>query len=389
VYRFAVDNGSRLAVRERRSLPREIPAAAVAAFNGGAALGTADGGVWLMNQGDPPLRMTVKNQRKITEAAVSGSELAFITDDGYQGFLPLDYFRLAFSDQIELEQNGAYTRVVPFPGEDEKTGGFLFWQGEYTLPAPLIRPGAGGGSAFVLGDLPLRFPLRAAAAFGGKSLFLDSAGNVSVAAVNPATKTGTLSFSFSSIGSMDAAFVDGDNIILGRSAVSGNSPFLLINLTTGETVPLAYPSSAGVRVYRGASGAVYGAAVDQEEGALRTSIIRLNTKAPSQSARLVEYQGEDVLFTIAEASGVLASTLGAGGAAFFSARGMRDFERSPGLPVRLFDGGIFFVAVDGDGNICWHDPRSGKLLALFRLYENEWILQQNQGEALWGAVTTP
>jgi hypothetical protein len=188
---------------------------------------------------------------------------------------------------------------------------------------------------------------------------------------------------------MDAAFVDGGNIILGRSAVSGNSSFLLINIVTGETVPLAYPSSAGVRVYRGASGTVYGAAVDREKGALRTSIIRLDAKNSSQPARLVEYQGEDTLFTLAESSGVLASTLGAGSAALFSPQGMRNFERSPGLPVRLVDGGPFFIAVDGDGNICWYDPPSGKLLALFRLYETEWILQQNQDESLWGMVQTP
>jgi hypothetical protein len=387
VYRFALDSG-RLTVRERRSLPREIAAVTAAAFNNGAALGTADGGVWLMDQGGAPRNMAVKNQRKIVEAAASGSSLAFITEDGFQGFLPLDYFRLAFSDLIRLEQNGGYNRIAPFPGEGER-GGFLFWQGEHTGLYPLFRAAGEGGSAFVLRDLPFRLPLRAAAAFGGKALFLDSAGNISVAALDTEAKTGTFAFSFSSIGSMDAAFIDGDNIILGRSAVSGNSPFLLINLTTGETVPLAYPSSAGVRVYRGASGAVYGAAVDQEGGALRTVIIRLDTKNPSRSARLVEYQGEDTLFSVAETAGTLATTLGADGAAVFSSRGMRDFERGPGLPVRLFEGDAFFVTVDGDGNICWYDPRTGQLLALFRLYENEWILQQGRGGSLRGVVQKP
>jgi hypothetical protein len=388
VYRFAVDNAGRLLVRERRVLPGEIPAAAVAAFSGGIALGTADGGLWLMDQRGPPRQMTVKNQRKIVEAAVSGPVIAFITEDGFRGFLPRDYFRLAVSDPVNLEQNGAYTRIVPFPGEDG-TEGFLFWQDEHTRLPPMIRPAGNGGSAFALQSFPFRFPLRAAAAFGGKILFLDSAGNISVVTVNLAAQTGTLSFSFSSIGSMDAAFVDGENIILGRSAVSGNSSFLLINIVTGETVPLAYPSSAGVRVYRGASGTVYGAAVDQEEGALRTSIIRLDAKNLSLPARLVEYQGEDTLFTLAESSGTPASTLGSDSAALFSSQGMRNFERSPGLPVRLVDGGPFFIAVDGDGNICWYDPPSGKLLAFFRLYETEWILQQYQGGSLWGTVQTP
>jgi hypothetical protein len=388
VYRFAVDNAGRLAVREHRSLSREI--SAVAAFSDGIALGAADGGLWVTDR-EAPRQMTVKNQRKIVEAAVSGPALAFITEDGFQGFLPRDYFRLAFSDPVDLEQNGGYTRVVPFPGGEGETGGFLFWQDENTRLYPLIRsarPAERGASVFALQALPFRFPLRAAAAFGGKSLFLDSAGNISVITVNAEAKTGTLAFSFSSIGSMDAAFADGDNIILGRSAVSGNSPFLLINLATGETVPLAYPSSAGVRVYRGTSGTVYGAAVDQEEGPLRTSIIRLDTKNPSQSVRLVEYQGEDTFFSMAESSGALASTLGTDNAALFSSRGMRNFERSPGLPLRLVDGDPFFITVDGEGSICWYD-RAGKLLALFRLYETEWMLQRNQGESLRGPVQTP
>jgi hypothetical protein len=212
---------------------------------------------------------------------------------------------------------------------------------------------------------------------------------MSVISVNTAAQTDSLVFSFSSIGSLDAAFVNQDNVILGRSGVSGNSPFLMINVATGETVPLPYPSSAGARVYRGASGTLYAAAVDEEEGRPRTSIIRLDTAYPAESVRLVEYQGEDILFSLAESSRVLASTLGDGGATLFSSGGMKNFERSPGLPVKIVDGENFFIVIDGDGNICWHDPRTGELLALLRLYANEWILQQNQGDTLWGTVTQP
>jgi hypothetical protein len=380
---FSLDASRKAVIRERLSLPQRVSAAA--AFNNGFALGTAGGEVWVSSKREPPRAMTEKKQVRVLEAAVSGSVLAFIAEGDLQGFLPLDYFRLAGTD-LHLGQNQGYTRITPFPGEGEEKDAFLFWQTDNTRLYPALRPADPGGSPLILQDLPLRFPLRAAAVFGKKSLFLDSAGNISVMEINVPAKTSALHFSFSSIGSMDAAFADGENIILGRSALSGNSPFLLINLITGETVPLAFPSSAGARVYRGLSGAVYGAAVDPGPGAPRTSIVKLDIKNPSQAIPLVEYQGEDTLFSLAESSGTLASTLGAGGAALFSPRGMLNFERSPGLPLKLVEGGSFFVVIDGDGNICWHDPLSGNLLAIFRLYLNEWILQQSHGEILYGRV---
>jgi hypothetical protein len=389
LYRFAVNDSRRLVRKSRHLLPPELTAGTAAVLTGeGLALGSASGGLWLENQGGAA-RLTVKNQDPVIEAAVSGSRLAFITEGNLLGFLPLDYFRLENGEVLPLESCGGYTRILPFADSTGAGDQFLFWQTDTTRLPPLIRSAEGAASAFTLQGLPFRFPLRAAAAFGEKLLFLDSAGNVPVVSANTAAKTSRLDFSFSSVGSLDADFINGDHIILGRSGISGNSSFLKINLRTGETVPLLYPSSAGVRVYRGASGAVYAATVDEEEGSFRTSIVRLDTENPAQSIRLVEYQGEDTLFSLAEVSRNLASTLGEEGAALFSPQGMVNFERSPGLPLRLAGGGRFFIVIDGDGNICWHDPVSGKLLALFRLYDQEWILQQNRGGALWGTVTRP
>ncbi|MDR1239520.1 MAG: WD40 repeat domain-containing protein [Treponema sp.] len=388
LYRFALDGSRRLDLKSRRSLPGEL-STLFAAGPEGLALGSTGGGLWLADQDGEPRQMTVKNQELIVEAAASGSRLAFITEGGLAGFIPLDYFRIDSGETLKLEQGGGYTRLLAFPGAGGDGAQFLFWQpGAARLP-PLIRAAEAGASPFILRSLPSRFPIRAAAAWGDKILFLDSAGTISVVSVNPSAKTDRLEFSFSSIGSLDADFINGEHVILGRSGVSGNSSFLMINIRTGETVPLPYPSSAGARVYRGASGALYAAAVDEVDGNPRTSIIRLDPANPAASIRLVEYQSEDIMFSLAETSRNLASTLGEGGAALFSRQGMLNFERSPGLPLLLIDGARFFIALDGDGNICWHDPESGKLLALFRLYQNEWILQEDGGEPRWGPVAAP
>jgi hypothetical protein len=224
------------------------------------------------------------------------------------------------------------------------------------------------------------------AALGDEALFLDSAGTVTVMNL----KTGEAVFTFSSVGSLDAAFLDRGNLIVGRSAVSGNSPFLMVNTATGETVPLAYSSAIGARVYRGRGGMVYGAVIDQGlEGAV-TALIRIDTVNAALSERLVEYQGEDTLVDLAESGGVLASTVGGDGATLYKSPGVYSFERGPGLPLRLIDGDFCFVVLDGEGNIAWHDPDTGKLLALFRIYGDRWIMETRgplrEGPVIRGAT---
>ncbi|MDR2477214.1 MAG: WD40 repeat domain-containing protein [Treponema sp.] len=382
VYRFTVDRNGRLAMSGRISLSAaNVPGftlgsgyfGAIAA-NGGIALGTRNGNLMLAGKGGQIRGMTVNNQIRIVETAVSGSTIAFLAENNTLGFIPLDFNRFGPSTIISLEQNTAYSRVCGFDEEQSGAGQFVFWQGENTLTPPALRSPDARRQPLVLGDINFRFPVRSAASAGGKILFLDSAGNLSV--ISPLDAQ-SRPFMFFSVGLMDAGFIDRDNLILGRSAVSGNSPFLMINIKTGETVPLAYPSRAGVMVYRGASGSIYAAAVDvdKEGSGLTTSIVQLNTVSPAQSVRLVEFQGEDTQFSLAESQGNFAATIGGEGAAIYSAGGIKKFERTAGLPGRLIDGGRFFISLDVEGNIAWHESDTGKLLAIFRLYQRQWRLQ--------------
>jgi hypothetical protein len=324
--------------------------------------------------------MAVRNQRRISEAAVSPSNLAFLDAENSLALIPRDYTRFKNNDTLRLERKEGYTRIASDSG---KGGGepeqFLLWQGENTRIFPALRS---AGGVFILDKLPLRFPIISAALLGEKALFLDFVGNITVLSV----KTGDILFSFSSISSLDAAFLDEENIIVGRSAIAGNTPFLALNIRTGETLPIAYPSAVGAKVYHGPGGTIYGAVIDQEPGNPKTAIVRINLSNPSLSTRLIEYQGEDSLFSIAESEGVLASTLGGDGATFYGLRGMGSFERAPGLPIRLIGGGGFFITLDDDGNITWYDPQSGKLLALFRLYDDEWTLEKPGEPLLRGPV---
>jgi WD40 repeat protein len=336
------------------------------------ALGTAKGTVLLQESGGVLRPMEAKKQESIIEIAVGRNLIAFFTGDGRLAYIPLDFSRLRDGSALKLEKAGTYTRLAPAPRDEGDR--FILWGDS----------GAGLSTGLVFDRLPRRSSIRSVSALGDRGLFLDSAGNISVFSLD----TGEPVFSFSSIGSMDAAFLNEQEIVLGRSVLSGNSPFLMMDTVTGETLPLPYPAAAGALLYRGGSGAVYAATVDEKEGGRRTSIIRLDISDSLRSPRLVEYRGEDTVFSIAEAGGNLASTLGDGEAAAYTRQGMVPFERGEGIPRILAGRDPCFIVLDTDGNISWHDPENGKMLAFFRLYETGWILRSLESGLIQGNVVS-
>jgi WD40 repeat protein len=387
VYRFGIDRSGRLNSRNRIGLP-PLSAGASAFFAGEAiVIGTNNGEVLLLDGNGRIRPLDVKPQMRITETAVSGGVLAFLTENNGIGFIPLDYYRINGGEALTLEKNSGFSRISPFRDGKDGEEKFLFWQTGNTLTAPEIRSAGGISRSLVLKEPLFRFPLRSVETNSGKILFLDTSGALSLVTIGD-DSAASLLFSFSSIGSMDADFANDNNVILGRSAVLGSSPFLIVNTVTGETVPIPYPSQAGVMVFRGASGGVYGAVVDQNSEGVKTSILRLNISNPSRPEPLVEYQGEDTRFSLAEASGLPASSLGGEGASIYTPTGILKFDRTPGLPLKIESAGDCFIVLDEEGNICWHESGTGKALAIFRIYPNEWMLQR-EDRALWGGVEMP
>jgi WD40 repeat protein len=388
-YRFSIDGGGQIRILERWGLSPDPGAdssvTADAVWKDGAALGYSGGGIRLV-EGRTMRAMKTGDRERIFDAAVSGPVLAFLAGDVI-GFIPLDYSLLGDGEPLLFEERGPYHRLTGIPLE--QGGTFLLWQDSNTRTWPLVRTSARGDGGFILRDFSLRFPLRTAAVAGDRVLFLDARGNVSVLRLNRESAGGETVFTYSSAGAMDAAFLEDDTVILGRSAVSGNTPFLMINTVTGETVPLPHGSDAGGKVYRGASGTLYGASVQNGGDSVKTTLLRIDPSRPGTMEPLVEFQGEDIFFTMAESGGLPASTIGGEGASIIGSHGLVPFERTPGFPIRLIDGGSRFVALDAEGNISWHDPRAGKTLALFSLYRDQWTLETKDGFIRGTAVFRP
>jgi len=155
---------------------------------------------------------------------------------------------------------------------------------------------------------------------------------------------------------------------------------LIAETTGGNQV---YPGVPDARVYRGESGAVYVAVINQADGNVTTSIVVLDLSNLAESETIVEYDGEDPFIVIAESGGNLATTLGTGMAVLYPNRRTPSgqaaeavFFEGGAFPVKLIDGGRFFVALDGEGTVSWHDNMTGKSLAVFRLYRDFWTLEK-------------
>jgi len=387
IYRYAIDRAGQLVTPGNFSLsaPGDNNRFTVIAANTGVtnaiALGTAAGSLVLAGMNGKLSNLAVREKINITEAEVSGQVIAFLAGNRTMGFLPLQYNQLTPGRAIRIEQNQeSYNRITAYAEAQNPDGQFVLWQDSNIRTRPVIWRSSPRSERQPLGEINHRSPIRSVDSMGGKILFLDSTGNITVHSVLDAEKSRP--FSFLSVGLMDAAFVDSSRIIIGRSAVSGNTPFMMINTNTGETVPLPYSSRVGAALHRGASGSIYATAISSET---RTSILHLNLANIADSTAIVDYPGEDTQFSLAESpggtAGSLAATIGVGsamgdlGAAIYTSGDIQRLERTSGLPLKLIDGGSFLISLDRDGSICWHDSHDGKLLAIFRLNAAGWTLQ--------------
>jgi hypothetical protein len=403
IHRFRMNSGDRLEGRDYFPLPGDMGVHALLPVPARIrnaptrlVLGTEGGELFTA---DPRLPLSAAKklrtgaQTRIPEIAAGTESIAFLTGDKRLGYLPLDFFELKNGDTLSLEPSGAHTRISPAglsPSPPEEEGGgpdrFLFWQDGSPLPAPELRSRERSSALPGLGAGP-RFPLRSVSTLEDRGLFLDTGGNLTVLSLEGGERIYAESF----IGATDAAFIDRNSVVLGRSApysLGITTPFLKVDIQPGETVPIPYPASVGIQVYRGASGGVYGVTVESGEGGLRTSIIRLETQG-EPSSRLLHYEGEDTRFSLSEADGFLASTIGGDGAGIYAPWGLIPVERGPGLPRLMSDGDLYFVILDAEGCVSWHDPRTGKILAVFRLYEDHWTLASARAAPIRGPVYAP
>jgi hypothetical protein len=348
-----------------------------------------------------------QNQKGIFDAACVNGVMAFIDEDGRGAFIPADFNELAERDSIDLFNANSANRIAA----DNKNA-FLFWrygadgsEGSFTGTEhsfPFVRRLIKEGpqyewEEYVIDNSDMRNSLRGAALSGDKVLFLDVLGEMKVFSIENRRRV----FSYASALSLDAVFVDGRNILIAYNAdiLSGAAPFLLVDDVSGETLPVSYPALMAFALYKSPLDNVYGAVLKNTGRRITTEIVRFNAAAPESSSAAFEYDGEDTNFSFIEYSlkniEYLVSGAGGEGAYIiplgdFRGGGSRKLiGRSPAFPRKLLSQNNSFAALDGDASIVWYDGVSGRLLAMLRLYQDEWLLSTSSGKVKRGIFPPP
>jgi len=388
LYRFSADRAGKIVTNQKLSvLPEKEETVSAFAINGTAVFAGESGSLFMAalttDRQIKPTQMTHNFQERITEIALNSASIAFLTENGGLCFLPQDYKLIRDNNKFLLEKTGGFskiTAIAPFSNLRNAPDPYILWQSANTRIMPKIVY-----SDFKTDELSLKFminrhTLRSISSRNNNILVLDSSGQLSI--YNLKNTPVKASFTFSSVGAIDAVIVNDNYLLLCRSVINGSSPFLFVNYSTGETIPVPLPAQAGILTYTGNSGKIYAASVLRNTDSAKTVISALTVNKPVNE-KLFEYPGEAVNLTIAESGGKTAIAAGGDGAKIYADKAI-NFERTAGLPLKLLGGKDFFLSLDSEGNISWHNT-NGKLLAVFRIYKDRWVLEKGT-ETLGGAV---
>ncbi|MDR1362556.1 MAG: WD40 repeat domain-containing protein [Spirochaetaceae bacterium] len=417
---FIVENG--IVRRDEILINTAAQVSAAAPFDSSRFLiGLSDGGLALVAGGGLEFFL-FKNQRRIFDAASTGAAstnaapvdgvMAFTDEDGRGAFIPADFNELMKRDSIVLFDTNSANRI------STDGGAFLFWRrggadsvadfAERGDSFPFVKTVVKENTPdsppdeyerYEFNDTDMGNSLRGAAINGGKVLFLDSLGDTAIFSTGWSAGWRRKIFSYTSNLSLDAIFVDDRNILIARNVENGRSaaPFLLVDSISGETLPVAYPAFMAFALYKSSRGNVYSAVLKNDGARVKTEIVRFNAEHPESSTAVFEYDGEYTDFSFIEYSAgnveYLVSAAGGEDACIIPSTGARDdnalklIERTPAFPKRLLSQNNSFAAIDGDGSIAWYDGASGKLLAMLRIYEDEWLLATSGGKTKRGTLT--
>ena len=378
IIHYIIESPGRLRTISRLNIPDNIAPISTGAIitDNATALGTQDGSVIIYGTNNSVHHMEFGTQPSVIAAAAGSDQLAFFTED-FLFIIPLDFRQLASGTAIRALEKGNYNSI------SAGDRGFVLWHSESTDSPPLYISLTHNQQSHIE-QLNMRFPLRAVSLYNNFLLFLNSIGNIYI--IN--NESGEIIYSTTVSGAQDAVFIDERNILIGRSAANRNSSFLIFNIITGETVPLPLQTDLGIKVIRGSSG-FFGAGISRRGASFRTAFFVIDISNPGRSRLVMEFDADNSNLTMAENQGVFLTVTENGNAGLFrlnqassgSNASINNLQRSPGLPVILLNAGAFFISVDSDGNIVWHDPQTGNTLAMLRFYENNWILESIRSTA--------
>lgn len=201
-------------------------------------------------------------------------------------------------------------------------------------------------------------------------------------------------FSFTSSGTLTAAYTNNYGIILGRSNSNIlDSSLIRVNPQTGETVPV---SSADFLVFDLAfdkrTGALFSLGLRHHNGGETTVLSRYTGTDFSNGQLLARYDGEDLQASIAfdEESGKLFTTLGFNRVQVWDGNGLSSLQATGHIPrkVTSWRGRVFALNRDGSVSV-WQASTLRHLFDFYALPDGSWTILTPDGYYLPSSTGNP
>jgi len=382
LFRFNVNRNGQLV--ERQQVPLSFDGGTISAFTStlsnttNMVFATSNRNFYHLGQQNRINAFNFGFQKDITEIAVGKNSIGFLSGNGNFSLLPVDFNSIIPSFEVKFAEHSGYNKITYLSIADEDH--YLLWQTENASLAPLLLSAKNneslekGYEPRSLNILMDRFPIQSVSATDTRLLTLDNRNNISVRSIESIlrpTPPARADFSFSAPGANDAVFINNENFMISRIVIGSSSPFLSVNTRTNETIPYFFPSIGGMIAYSANNGStIYGAAIEHAD---IINTIFLNLSVPVQQRLLYRYPGEATNISIRESQGRLIIVCENDGVVIIQNENIRYFQRTRGLPIKLFNSANGFICLDTEGNISWHD-NNGSVLASFRVFEDKWIL---------------
>ena len=204
---------------------------------------------------------------------------------------------------------------------------------------------------------------------------------------------GTAPFVYSGLGLQDAVMVSSDRMLIAKSADTRSSaPLTLVDVTTGETVPLNFSADIcfSLAPVSGRENLLYAYAATAGNGQDAKStwlvLIKLNAERPSQSEieTVAVYSDEDLSAKLHPLSAdQILATLGKTALSEIQRQDSRQrlFERAYALPEKIAAAGESIVTLNRDGSLTWYTTSGRATGNLALSLSGEWLWDGARAQA--------
>ncbi|MBN2050104.1 MAG: hypothetical protein JW760_06640 [Spirochaetales bacterium] len=331
-------------------------------------IGTAGGDIYTLIPGEKDLEVFAENGlHDLTDLAAGDTCLA-LTGAGISFLIPYSLFHNLSSESADP---AIYSFEHPFPGAAGISHGgndsFYLWPGESKGDLFKIDGLSGQALPVISGDTPFQ---QVFSRSDGTLVTLDKNNTLKVLDLQGKKEL----FSYSSFGIQGVVSVAGGSLMAGRNKTSAlSAPLLLINPSTGETVPLQGDTIVTFDlIYDENRNILYSLGIENRGGVLKT-VLKSHSGANWEKSRtLLAFSGEDhaAAFALDRQDYTLYASLGYGHLRMYRWGGFTSLQKAGRIPKKLEASGGYLFALSWDNTLSVWSDKTGRLITEISFLKN-------------------